>query len=173
MNNLLTNYFKKAERNTDKELTTESSMVIEEEEIDEDEGELFLKRLKIDQNSKSSTTTCSILSSERDPCNGLAAAKQFVFIGPYQPDLKFPTINSYQFCRQWHSIYPWLQYTETKDRAFYFICHLSFGTDKTEEYFALTGFNDWKNGSDGFNRYQSSIPHKEALAAWKTMKKNL
>ncbi|CAM4898587.1 unnamed protein product [Rotaria socialis] len=89
--------------------------------------------------STSSTTPTSLAShSERDPSHGSAVAKKFIFAGPYQPDLKFPTVDHRHFCRQWYSIYSWLEYSKIKDRAFCFICRLSYGTGKTDDWFSLT-----------------------------------
>ncbi|CAF4368700.1 unnamed protein product [Rotaria sp. Silwood2] len=132
------------------------------------------------------TSTCSTTSSaslrsptysttsprERDPCHGPSATKQFVFLGPYQPDLKFPTVNNRHFYRQWYSMYSWLEYSEVKDRAFCFVCRLSYGSGKTDDSFTVTGFSVWKNDPSRFKRHQSSVCHKEALQTWETMKQN-
>ncbi|CAF3939864.1 unnamed protein product [Rotaria sordida] len=114
-------------------------------------------------NSPSSTSTCSIPTTaltssinsppsasllppnERDPCLGPAAAKQFVFLGPYQPDFKFPTVQNRHFCRQWYSIYSWLEYSPTSDRAFCYVCRLLYGSGKIDSWFTVTGFNSWEN----------------------------
>ncbi len=70
------------------------------------------------------------------------------------------------------SAYPWLEYSETHDHAFCFVCRLSYGTGRVDTWFTKTGFNTWKNAILRFNRHQSSIVHKEALETWETMKKN-
>ncbi|CAF3901627.1 unnamed protein product [Rotaria sordida] len=141
-------------------------------------------------NSPSSTSTCSIPttaltssinsppsasllpSNERDPCLGPAAAKQFVFLGLYQPDFKFPTVQNRHFCRQWYSIYSWLEYSPTIDRAFCYVCRLLYGSGKIDSWFTVTGFNSWKNAIARLNNHQSSVTHKQALQTWTDLKKN-
>jgi hypothetical protein len=110
--------------------------------------------------------------NERDPCLGPAAAKQFVFVGPYQPDFKFPTVQNRHFCRQWYSIYSWLEYSPTIDRAFCYVCRLLYGSGKIDSWFTVTGFNSWKNAITRLNNHQSSVTHKQALQTWTELKKN-
>jgi uncharacterized protein (DUF1919 family) len=69
-------------------------------------------------------------------------------------------------------MYPWLEYSETYNRAFFFVCRLSYGTGKTDTWFTITGFNTWENAVIRFNRHQSSVAHKEALQTWETRKKS-
>jgi hypothetical protein len=69
-------------------------------------------------------------------------------------------------------MYPWLEYSEMYNRAFCFVCRLSYGTGKIDTWFTITGFNTWKNAITRFNRHQSSIAHKEALQTWEDIKKN-
>ncbi len=121
-------------------------------------------------NSPSSTSLLS--SNERDPCLGPAAAKQFVFLRPYQPDFKFPTVKNRHFCGDWYSIYSWLEYSPTVDRAFCYVCRLSYGSGKIDSWFSITGFNSWKNASSRLNNHQSSVIHKQALQTWVDLKKN-
>jgi hypothetical protein len=122
--------------------------------------------------TSSISPTCLTSSNERDPCGGPEMARKFIFLGPYQPGSKFPTVDHRHFCRQWYSIYSWLEYSTTCDRAFCFVCRLSYGTGKSDTSFTVTGFNTWKNATTRFDHHQSSIIHKEALQTWEDMKKN-
>ena len=117
-------------------------------------------------------STSLLLSNERDPCLGPAAAKQFVLLGPYQPDFKFPTVQNRHFCRQWYSIYSWLEYSPTTDHAFCYVCRLLYGSGKIDSWFTVTGFNSWKNAVTRLNNHQSSVTHKQALQTWSDLKKN-
>ncbi|CAF3312476.1 unnamed protein product, partial [Rotaria sp. Silwood2] len=109
-------------------------------------------------NSPSSTSL--LPSNEQDPCLGPAAAKQFVFLGPYQPDFKFPSVQNRHFCRQWYSIYSWLEYSPKIDRAFCYVCRLLYGSGKIDSWFTVSGFNSWKNAITRLNNHQSSVTHK-------------
>ncbi len=42
---------------------------------------------------------------KRDPGRDPSAAKDFLLLGPYQPNIKFPTINHRHFCRSWYQRY--------------------------------------------------------------------
>lgn len=45
-------------------------------------------------------------SYKRDPGRGPLTAKEFVLLGPYQPNINFPTHNHRHFCRTWYQFYP-------------------------------------------------------------------
>ncbi|CAF1507147.1 unnamed protein product, partial [Rotaria sordida] len=57
-------------------------------------------------------------SSKRDPGRGLTYAKDFLLLGPYQPNIKFPTINRRHFCYTWFQLYKWLEFSEMTKRAY-------------------------------------------------------
>ncbi|CAF3356374.1 unnamed protein product [Rotaria socialis] len=59
--------------------------------------------------------------SKRDPCLGPKYAKDYLLARPYQPNIKFPTINRRHFCYPWFQLYKWLEFSEMTNRAYCFI----------------------------------------------------
>jgi hypothetical protein len=82
--------------------------------------------------------------TDRDPVHGVEKAKKYIHLGPYQPKIKFPatkklskTDKTRKFREQWYTLYNWLEYSPTLDRAFCFHCRL-FATGSTgtgEEFY--------------------------------------
>ncbi|CAF3801635.1 unnamed protein product [Rotaria sp. Silwood1] len=175
--NSLTNYFKKVSNtyNIDEvHETTVQSCSTEETDI------LRTKRFKPNESTNSTTlitnntpaasisssataeSTMSLSSNERDPCHGPAKAKEYILLGPFQPQTQFPKVNGRRFRRGWYNIYPWLEYSLELDRAFCFSCRLR-GEHKFDAGFTINGFNIWKNETLRLNEHQARYSHKESF----------
>ncbi|CAF4634942.1 unnamed protein product [Rotaria sp. Silwood1] len=175
--NPLTNYFKKVSNtyNIDEvHETTVQSCSTEETDI------LRTKRFKPNESTNSTTlvtnnttaasisssataeSTMSLSSNERDPCHGPAKAKEYILLGPLQPQTQFPKVNGRRFRRGWYNIYPWLEYSLELDRAFCFSCRLR-GEHKFDAGFTINGFNIWKNETLRLNEHQARYSHKESF----------
>ncbi|WVZ58795.1 hypothetical protein U9M48_009024, partial [Paspalum notatum var. saurae] len=70
------------------------------------------------------------------------------------------------FQPQWFGSYDWLEYSESKDAAFYLYCYLFFEPGKSEKFgsnvFAKVGYEKWKKALEKFDKHAASIAHKNA-----------
>ncbi|CAF3732767.1 unnamed protein product [Rotaria socialis] len=71
--------------------------------------------------------------SKRDPCLGPKYAKDYLLAGPYQPNIKFPTINRRHFCYPWFQLYKWLEFSEMTNRAYCFVCRYAYFEGHSEK----------------------------------------
>ncbi|CAF3249806.1 unnamed protein product [Rotaria sp. Silwood2] len=184
--NPLTNYFKKVSNAYNIDEVHEATVQpcsIEETDI------LRTKRFKPNESMNSTTlttnnttaasisrsataeSTMSLSSNERDPCHGPAKAKEYILLGPFQPQTQFPSVNGRRFRPEWYNIYSWLEYSLELDRAFCFSCRLR-GEHKFDAGFTINGFNIWKNGTLRLNEHQATYSHKESFERWKTTVQN-
>lgn len=120
----------------------------------------------------SSSSTSTSTSNARDPCHGPALAKEYLLLGPYQPELQFPTVNNRRFRTEWYTLFPSIEYSSTLDRAFCFSCRLVHGS-QCDSSFTVNGFSQWKNGPFRFRIHQAADYHKDSFERWKTTVQNL
>jgi len=84
--------------------------------------------------------------------------------------------NSRARCFQfnWFQKYPWLEYPQTKDAAFFIACrHFAPSGSRKECVFTTTGFRRWKKAQDsdsGFKKYVKSETHNSAMMRWNAFK---
>ncbi|CAF4613995.1 unnamed protein product, partial [Rotaria socialis] len=71
--------------------------------------------------------------SKRDPCLGPKYAKDYLLARPYQPNIKFPTINRRHFCYPWFQLYKWLEFSEMTNRAYCFVCRYAYSEGHSEK----------------------------------------
>ncbi|XP_022854958.1 zinc finger MYM-type protein 1-like [Olea europaea var. sylvestris] len=90
----------------------------------------------------------SNISIEREPGKRKA--------GPYQPRLvEYPRTQgksqSYRFRAKWFNQFPWLEYSPTTDRVYFFYCYLFRNDGNPSNCSALvtSGYNQWKRVNDG------------------------
>ena len=101
---------------------------------------------------------------------------------PCQPvGITFPVTyfsgKARSFNPDWFKLYPWLEYSVSKDAAFCYACRL-FGAanihlSRPERAFAATGFRDWKHatGQRGILIiHNNSFSHKQGMVAWEQFK---
>ena len=81
------------------------------------------------------------------------------------------------FNPDWFKLYPWLEYSVSKDAAFCYACRLfgavSVHSSRPERAFTSIGFHDWKHatGQKGILiNHNNSLSHKQALVAWEQFK---
>ncbi|XP_050387312.1 uncharacterized protein LOC126803567 [Argentina anserina] len=99
--------------------------------------------------------------------------KDYVVLGPYQPcssfyPLSFDGGQGRKFNPKWFKQWPWLEYSEEKDKAFCFPCFLFVTYPSHHPAFTVDGFNGWKNSSqeitDNRLRLITSIESARLLA---------
>ena len=96
--------------------------------------------------------------------------------GPHQPQTyNFPSrpfrktkVVHHSFQGKWFDKYTWLHYDEGKDSAYCFTCKTADEQNKLrtkykDSAFISRGFNNWKDGTVGFNKHEGSDCHKEAV----------
>ena len=101
---------------------------------------------------------------------------------PCQPvGITFPVTyfsgKARSFNPDWFKLYPWLEYSVSKDAAFCYACRL-FGAanihlSRPERAFTATGFRDWKHatGQRGILIiHNNSFSHKQGMVAWEQFK---
>ncbi|CAF2979332.1 unnamed protein product [Rotaria sp. Silwood2] len=127
----------------------------------------------------STNNTCELLnnipindSCKRDPGRGPIAAKEFLLLGSYQPNIKFPTTNHRHFCHTWYQRYKWLEFSEMTKKAYCFVCRFAFSEDQSEKGFTVDGFDNWSVGIAKFNKHQAASSHKYANDLWVNTVKN-
>ncbi|KAJ1276093.1 hypothetical protein BS78_05G187800 [Paspalum vaginatum] len=97
--------------------------------------------------------------------------KAYVLRGPTQ-------VAGYTFPRKWQSgdwrsfqphwfqTYDWLEYSESKDAAFWLYCYLFFEPGKLEKFgsnvFAKVGYEKWKKALERFDKHAASLSHNNA-----------
>lgn len=92
--------------------------------------------------------------------------------GPHQPVLqKYPMrkcgSQHRPFNRSWYESHSWLEYSETKDAAYCFVCrHFRQNVGRTETAFTKDGFTNWKNATQTFKTHETSMGHKYAMQDW-------
>ncbi|CAF5017893.1 unnamed protein product, partial [Rotaria sp. Silwood1] len=111
-------------------------------------------------------------SSKRDPGRGPTYAKDFLLLGPYQPNIKFPTINRRHFCYTWFQLYKWLEFSEMTKRAYCFVCRYAYSEGQSEKGFTVDGYNNWPVAIAKFNKHQATVSHKYANDLWVNAVKN-
>ncbi|CAF1660887.1 unnamed protein product [Adineta ricciae] len=111
-------------------------------------------------------------SYKRDPGRGPSAAKEFVLLGAYQPNIKFPTDNHRHFCRAWYQLYPWLEFSEMTKKSYCFVCRFGYSESRFEKAFTIDGYDNWKMAISKFNKHQASSSHKYANELWINACKN-
>ena len=111
-------------------------------------------------------------SYKRDPGRGPAAAKEFVLLGAYQPNIKFPTNNHRHFCHAWYQSYSWLEFSEMTKKSYCFVCRFAYSEGRFEKGFTIYGFNNWRMAITKFNKHQASSSHKHANILWLNARKN-
>lgn len=170
--NVLTNYFKKK---TPDIIAPFDQQLQSQQQSDNEEDQPEAQRSELDDNNSSPSTALSsatalVISAVhgRDPSRGPSFAKDFVLVGPFQPQCKFPTVDHRHFCADWYGTYKWLEYSQSINRAFCYVCRLSFQNGKIDNSFTVNGFGKWKNAVRIFITHQSYPSHKEAYAQWTT-----
>ncbi|CAF4162315.1 unnamed protein product, partial [Rotaria sordida] len=103
---------------------------------------------------------------------GPTYAKDFLLLGPYQPNIKFPTINRRHFCYTWFQLYKWLEFSEMTKRAYCFVCRYAYSEGQSEKGFTVDGYNNWPVAIAKFNRHQATVSHKHANDLWVNAVKN-
>uniref|UniRef100_A0A1X7V7J3 TTF-type domain-containing protein n=1 Tax=Amphimedon queenslandica TaxID=400682 RepID=A0A1X7V7J3_AMPQE len=81
------------------------------------------------------------------------------------------------FNPDWFKLYPWLEYSVSKDAVFCYACRLfgaaSIHLSRPERAFTTTGFRDWKHatGQKGILViHNNSLSHKQGMVAWEQFK---
>ena len=87
--------------------------------------------------------------------------------GPYQPRCQY-LFDSHgrHFCAQWYTLFKWLEYSPSINKAFCFPCRVFGNTGHHQEAFISNGFQNWKSALEKFRAHQSSIAHKSAILTW-------
>lgn len=80
--------------------------------------------------------------------------RAYISLGPYQLKLvEYPPTRdgkqNRRFQYSWFSQFPWLEYSEAKDRAFCFPCYLFDNQPSKFPTFTVEGFNSWKRVNNG------------------------
>jgi hypothetical protein len=101
-------------------------------------------------------------SFKRDPGRGPAHAKEFLLLGPYQPNIKFPTISHRHFCFSWYKRYKWLEFSEMTKKAYCFVCRFAYSEGRFERGFTVDGFDTWSVALIKFNKHQVASSHIHA-----------
>ncbi|CAF1250417.1 unnamed protein product [Rotaria sordida] len=111
-------------------------------------------------------------SLKRDSGPGPATAKDFVLLGPYQPNINFPTTNHRHFCYTWYQRYNWLEFSEMIKKAHCFVCRFAYVEGRFEKEFTIDGFNNWPMAIVKFNKHQAAASHNYANDLWVNAVKN-
>jgi hypothetical protein len=117
-------------------------------------------------------TNLKIDSYKRDPGRDSAAAKEFVLLGAYQPNIKFPTSNHRHFCRTSYQSYLWLEFSEMTKKSYCFVCRFAYLENPFEKAFITDGFDSWKMTIVKFNKHQASSSNRHANNLWLNAHKN-
>ena len=107
--------------------------------------------------------------------------RMYISLGPYQPKLvENPRTKdgkqNRRFQYSWFSQFPWLEYSEAKDRAFCFPCYLFDNKPSKFPAFTVEGFNSWKRVNNGdkctFVHHVgcSLSPHNMAMDKWQGLR---
>ncbi|XP_065903857.1 zinc finger MYM-type protein 1-like [Dysidea avara] len=101
---------------------------------------------------------------------------------PHQPArLSFPkrsfgkkAVALRAFQASWFSMWKWIHYDETNDRAYCFYCVKGFKEGKlkapnADPAFVSKGFCNWKDGTLSFRKHELSACHKEAIEVMVTL----
>ena len=123
-----------------------------------------LPQLMVSRSSESREETQSICEPET------------VIKGPHQlQSFNFPSRAfgeakkiHHSFQSKWFDKYKWLHYSEARDAAYCYTCKTAdeqkkLRTKYKESSFISRGFTNWKDGTVGFNKHESSECHKEAV----------
>lgn len=102
---------------------------------------------------------------------------------PTQPFLKCYPSKKFQsnwrhFHSEWFSLFPWLEYSVTKDAAFCFPCRLFCTSSSSNNIggssvFTHTGFSNWKRALEkgsGLKLHDNSSTHKHCVVLWESYK---
>ncbi|KAL6205049.1 hypothetical protein ACLB2K_022313 [Fragaria x ananassa] len=116
----------------------------------------------------------SYLINDRDEVR-----RKYILSGPYQPKLEeYPThgcgVQDRRFNSKWFEKYPWLEYSDEKDKAFCLPCFL-FDNNTRQSLFTSVGFNNWRKvGGDkcSFKRHvgMNGSPHHKSMQDWLGLK---
>ncbi|CAF0940276.1 unnamed protein product [Adineta steineri] len=127
---------------------------------------------KTTDNHDSLASSSQLNLFKRDPGRGPEAAKEFLLLGPYQPDIIFPTINFRHFCFKWYNVYKWLEFSEMTKKAYCFVCRLYYPRGKSDDAFVKNGYDNWSIAIQRFNMHQAAVSHKQANESYVNSIKN-
>ena len=89
------------------------------------------------------------------------------------------------FKSTWYKGKPWLEYSETTNKAYCFPCRV-YGVNPSDPKFSIEGYDDWKHALEGWNelenlerdptkkklkgfaKHASSGQHKKNMEAWRS-----
>ncbi|CAF0915180.1 unnamed protein product [Didymodactylos carnosus] len=111
-------------------------------------------------------------SFKRDPGRGPAHTKEFLLLGPYQPNIKYSTINHRHFCFSWYERYKWFEFSEMTKKAYCFVCRFAYSEGRFERGFTVDGFDTWSVALIKFNKHQVASSHRNANNLWINAVKN-
>ena len=75
------------------------------------------------------------------------------------------------FLVSWYKQFPWIHFYKSRMKVFCYYCKLSHDSNvglvssKADPAFITTGFCNWKKGMEKFKDHESSLAHKNSLAA--------
>ncbi len=93
-------------------------------------------------NRSESYISLKIDSYKWDPDRSLAPAKEFVLLGSYQRNIRFPTSNHHHFCHIWYQFYSILEFSDMTINSYCFVCHFPYLKDRFEKVFTTDGFDN-------------------------------
>lgn len=74
------------------------------------------------------------------------------------------------FHSEWYKVYPWLEYSQSKDAAYCFACrHFASSNAAKSIYASESGYSNWKKATfkdSGFNVHAKSETHVNAMISW-------
>ncbi|CAM8981015.1 unnamed protein product [Rhodiola kirilowii] len=103
--------------------------------------------------------------------------REYLLMGPHHPKLNnypqtFYGHEKRRFQHRWFTLYPWLKYSEARDRAFYFPCFLFEKNPPWYPLFTVEGCCNWgrmlagKNGICGQHIGKLNSSHQKNVQSW-------